>query len=287
MSPRYPVFIPSKGRAAHPHTIRTLQRMGVPFHVVVEPQEADAYAEVVDPSRILVTPHRDQGLVVTRNWIWDYARDLGAARFWTFDDNITSVSRWNHNLIVRTSDSAPLEVIEEFTDRYENLIVSGMNYMSFIFRKEPKSPVTLNTRVYSNMLIATNAPSPKGEPYRNEGFYNDDTDLCLRILKDGNCVALFNAFLIDKAQTMSVGGGMTPHYQGDGRYRMARELQIKHPDVTTITRKWGRWQHHVDYSAFRNNQLRPARDLSDLPPVDEFGMVLCERSPSVPVMEQP
>lgn len=277
MNPEYPVFVPSKGRFATCHTMRMFDRMNVPYRAVVEPHEADAYAAAIGADRLLVTPHRDKGLVVTRNWIWDYARDLGVRRFWTFDDNITSVNRWNRNLIVRISDGTGLRVIEAFADRYSNLVVAGMNYMSFIFRKEPKPPVTLNTRVYSNMLIDTFAKTPSGRPYRNEGFYNDDTDLCLRILKDGNCVALFNALLIDKSATMTVGGGMTPHYQGDGRYRMARELQQKHPDVTTITRKWGRWQHHVDYSPFRSNQLRPVRDLTDLPPVDNFGMVLRER----------
>ena len=55
---------------------------------------------------------------------------------------------------------------------------------------------------------------------------------------------------------MAVAGGMTPHYQGDGRYKMALELQQKHPDVVKITQKWGRWQHQVDYRPFRKNKLR-------------------------------
>src|SRR5688572_33095704 len=33
----------------------------------------------------------------------------------------------------------------------------------------------------------------------------------------------------------------------DGRLAMARSLQLQHPDVTKVVRKWGRWQHHVDY----------------------------------------
>ena len=74
------------------------------------------------------------------------------------------------------------------------------------------------------MLIKTDIKDYKGNPYRNEGFFNDDTDLCLRILKDGYCTILFNAFLIEKSVTMTVKGGLTPYYQGDGRYKMAKEL---------------------------------------------------------------
>ncbi len=99
------------------------------------------------------------------------------------------------------------------------------------------------------MLIKTDAP------FRNEGFYNDDTDLCLRVLKAGFCTVQFNAFLIYKAATMTVKGGMTPHYQDDGRYKMAKELADKHPDVVTITQKYGRYQHQVNYEPFKKNKL--------------------------------
>ena len=42
--PRYPVYVPSKGRHDRCLTAKFLQRDGVPFHFVVEPQEFDAYA---------------------------------------------------------------------------------------------------------------------------------------------------------------------------------------------------------------------------------------------------
>jgi hypothetical protein len=67
--PRFPIFVPSKGRSATPYTIRALQEIGAPFSVVVEPQEAASYAPLVMPSQLLILPHRDRGLVVTRNWI--------------------------------------------------------------------------------------------------------------------------------------------------------------------------------------------------------------------------
>jgi hypothetical protein len=144
----------------------------------------------------------------------------------------------------------------------------------FASRKTRVPPYTLNTRIYSNMFIETDYRDPRGKPYRNEGFYNDDTDLCLRVLKDGGCTILFNAFLIFKATTMTIKGGMTSHYLGEGRRKMAEELAAKHPDVTTITRKWGRWQHHVDYSSFAVNRLIRKPDYNVPEGVNEFGMVL-------------
>lgn len=274
MNPRYPVFIPTKGRWDSRLTIRALEKIGVPYRAVVEPQEYDNYAAVIDPANILVLPHSNKGLVVTRNWIWDYALSLGTPRFWTMDDNIKAFFRLNHNLKVPFTSGTPLYVIEDFVERYTNVPIAGMNYFMFASRKSAVPPFTLNTRVYSNMLIETDARDPRGKPYRNEGFYNDDTDLCLRVLKDGFCTILFNAFLIEKSVTMTVKGGMTPYYQGDGRLKMAQELQRKHPDVTKITRKWGRWQHQVDYRPFKHNQLRrkPGLEIPEGP--NNYGMKL-------------
>lgn len=269
---KYPVFIPTKGRYESLLTIRALEDISVPYHAVVEPQEFDKYASVIDQSNIIVLPHRDKGLVVTRNWIWDYAKSLGVDYFWTIDDNVRAFWRWNNNVKLKVKTNATFRAIEDFAERYENLFISGMNYFMFIKQKYPKTygegPLVLNTRVYSNMLIRTDIP------YRNEGFYNDDTDLCLRILKDGACTALFNAFLIEKSVTMTVNGGMTPHYQGDGRLMMAQELQAKHPDVVKITRKWGRWQHQVDYRPFKGNKLIRREGVVIPEGVNNYGMVL-------------
>ncbi len=274
MNPKYPVFIPSKGRADSRLTMRALDRINVPFTVVVEPQEFDSYAAVIGEKRLLVTPHQNQGLVVTRNFIWDHALSLGTRWFWTFDDNIQAIYRRNKNLTVKVGDGAVFCAAEHFVARYVNLPIAGFQYDMFVPRREPRPPIAVNRRVYSNMLIETDFRDPRGKPYRNEGFYNDDTDLCLRVLKDGNCTVLFNAFLIKKVTTMTVAGGMTPHYQGDGRWKMADELRRKHPDVTTITRKFGRWQHQVDYRPFKNNRLVRRRGVEIPEGTNEFGMTL-------------
>jgi hypothetical protein len=255
-----------------------MEKLRIPYQAVVEPQQVADYAKVMPRSKILATPHQDEGLVVTRNWIWDYARDKGYEKFWTFDDNIREMFRLNKNLKVRMTSGTHLRIIEDFAARYTNLPIVGMQYEMFAPRKKKWPPFVANTRVYSNMLIDTLATDKTGKPFRNEGFYNDDTDLCLRILKDGQCVILFNAFLIDKMATMSVQGGMTEHYVDDGRWKMAKELRDKHPDVVTITRKFSKWQHQVDYRRFRGNQLKKKAGLVIPSDVDNYGMKMVVRS---------
>lgn len=277
MNPRYPVFVPTKGRYETRFTIRTFDEIGVPYRIVVEPQEADLYARYVDRDRIVVTPHRDEGLTVTRNFIWDLAESEGHRRFWTFDDNIKGLFRFNRNLKTPAADGTIIRVIEDWTDRYQNVAIAGMNYFMFASRKVGNQPpLYLNTRVYSNMLIETALREPDtGEPIRNELFYNDDTDLCLRVLKAGFVTALFNAFLIGKETTMAHKGGMTDYYEEtNDRLEFVEELKAAHPEVVTITKKWGRWHHHVDYSPFARNKpiFRPDVEVPD--GTDDYGMVL-------------
>src|SRR5262249_3750628 len=54
MNPQFPVYIVSKGRARQRITMRRLDAIGVPYTVIVEPQEHAAYAAVIDPARLLV-----------------------------------------------------------------------------------------------------------------------------------------------------------------------------------------------------------------------------------------
>src|SRR6185436_4549517 len=112
-----------------------------------------------------------------------------------------------------------------------------------------QNPITLNTRLYSCILIKNDLP------YRWRGRYNEDTDLSLQALKDGWVTVLFLIFLQKKMATMTVKGGNTDElYQGDGRLQMAQSLQRQHPDVTQIKQRWGRWQHVVDYRPFKHNK---------------------------------
>ena len=60
----------------------------------------------------------------------------------------------------------------------------------------------------------------------------------------------------------------------DGRLLMAQSLQQQHPDVVTITKKWGRWQHHVDYRPFKGNKLIRKPGVVIPEGVNNYGMVL-------------
>lgn len=64
----------------------------------------------------------------------------------------------------------------------------------------------------------------------------------------------------------------------DGRLLMAQSLQQQHPDIVQIKRRWGRWQHVVDYSSFCKNKLIRKQGIDIPKGVNNYGMVLKEKS---------
>lgn len=289
MNPRYPIYVISKGRWESRLTSKALERIGVPYRIVVEPQERERYASVIDERKILALPFSDlgRGSIPARNWVWEHSIEEGHARHWVLDDNISGFYRFNRNLKVQVSTGATFAAVEDFTDRYTNVPMSGMHYFMFVSRKNGQHrPFTLNSRVYSCTLLSNAVPRV---PHRWRGRYNEDTDLSLRFLKDGYCTLLFNAFLACKPTTMTMKGGNTDdlYRQGegfDGRLEMARALQRQHPDVVKVARLWGRWQHQVDYRPFKGNRLRRRPDLVVHDGVNDYGMEL-RRVPREPVRE--
>jgi hypothetical protein len=234
------VYVISKGRSDQCLTARFLAKDGVPFKIVVEPQEADLYAKEFGRDALLILPFQNLGLgsIPARNWVWEHAKASGAERHWILDDNIAGVwRRWKARK-VRCNAIVAFRAVEDFTDRYENVAISGLNYYMFSINKTKQPPFYLNVHVYSFLLIRNDLP------FRWRGRYNEDTDLCLQVLSAGWCTLLFNAFLAWKMTTMTMRGGNTDQlYREDGRLKMARSLQRTWPGVVDTKRRFRRPQH--------------------------------------------
>ena len=280
MKPRYPIYIVSKGRWDYRsrQTSRALDAIEVPYHIAVEPQEYDNYAEEIPEHKLLVLPfgNHGQGPTKARNWCWKHSINLGTKRHWVMDDNIDGFFRLNRNIIARAETGAIFRAAEDFVDRYENVPLSGLQYFMFCNKNAKVKPYTLNTRIYSCLLIENSTP------YRWRGKYNEDTDLSLRILKDGLCTVEFNAFLQNKTTTQILKGGNTEEfYKHEGTLKKSKYLVDLHPDVARVVWRFNRWHHHVDYGPFKKNKLIKKKNLNISSEVDNYGMVLVDTSADI------
>lgn len=272
--PRYPFYIISKGRHESMYTSRAFAKMKLHHYIIIEPQDLENYEKALEHFdlkpyvTLVVAPfsNHGDGPGRARNYAWDHSIHLGAERHWVFDDNIKDFYRLHEGNRYRVMTSAIFNAMEDFVDRYTNVMIAGPNYYFFCASTQIYPPYVANTRIYSALLIKNDCR------HRWRGRYNEDTDLSLRVLKDGDTTIQFNAFLQGKSGTQLVKGGNTDefyHKEGEtdkkawrqgvmnstGTINKSKMLYDMHPDVTTLTWKYGRAHHFVDYSSFARNKL--------------------------------
>ena len=315
MQSRYPIYIISKGRADSRLTVKSLDAMGAMYRVVIEESEYDDYAAVINPNKLLVLPEgfRENpkwarrcentgllgGSIPVRNWVWEHSIAEGHKRHWILDDNIWHFYRAHNNRKTKVLTPTPFRVCEDFTDRYTDVKMSGMNYAALAPAYSKRPPYYHNTRVYSCILLA-NDVYENGELYWR-GKYNEDTDLSLRLMKAGYHTYLFNAFVCGKCATLTMEGGNTKEVYGidqvgtkydrtgsdfDHRRAFAESLHAQHPGEVRITQKFGRWHHHIDYRVFQNKKPTKKPGLNIPKGGNNYGMKLVKLKTATILDEQ-
>lgn len=253
---KYPVYIISKGRWQRPLTAKIFLKEKIPFKIAVEPQEYENYCKAVGEENVAKLPFSNLGLgsYPARNWCWSDSIDKGFDKHFVFDDNIVCFSRLNHGKRTRTDALIALNTLQKLSDRYTNVAIAGFNYRYFVTR-ETKKPFSINTHVYSGMLINNKIS------YRWRLKYNEDVDLCLQALHDGWCTILMHAFLIDKVSTTvkMKGGNQDELYQNNNEMKKALKscsLQQIWPQYVKVVQRFGRPHHHVNWTKYFKQPLK-------------------------------
>lgn len=264
----YPIYIISKGRynIGKMHVSYWLSNMHQPHYIVVEKQEVDLYKSTYGLSKyctILELPQafKDNydvfddnigkrgatGPGASRNFAMEDSKEKGYTWCWILDDNteFPGFVRYYRGRRIPCYSSEVFRTLEDFVNRYENVGQAGLNYSKFCADEGGYPPFTTNTRIYSFLLLRNDLP------YRWRGRYNEDTDLSLRILKDGYCTIQQNCYVACKVTTQKVKGGNTQEfYAQEGTKAKSQMLVEMHPDVAQLVWKFNRWHHQVDYSGF-------------------------------------
>jgi hypothetical protein len=258
--------------------------MNMPYSIVVEEQEYDTYASVINEDKILILPKKyiknydacttnqgNNGSGPARNFCWEHSLENGATSHWLMDDNIAAFGRINRNLYVHVTSGTIFKAAEDFIKRYENVALAGFNYDFLAKAKTEIPPFVKNTRIYSCLLIRNDIP------YRWRARYNEDTDLSLRVMKAGWCTIQFNAFIQEKATTQTMKGGNTDEIYKEGTLNKSKMLEELHPDVAKVVWRFNRWHHHVDYRPFRDNKLKKKKGLKIKKGINNYGMKVVKK----------
>lgn len=267
-------------------TSRSLQKMGVNHTIAVEPQDVNPYLEAkerfgLSHAEIMVLPFSNHGMGSgpARNECWKASIERGYSRHWILDDNITDFYRLHQNKRYRVKSPAYFRIMEDFVDRYKNIRLAGPRYRFFCASDQKYYPYVKNTHIMSTILIDNSLD------FRWRSKYNEDIDLSLRVLKQGDCTVLFNALLQGKAATQTIKGGNTEEvYQADKldykdtTYEKTMVLVNLHPDVVQVVERYGRWHHHIDYEKhFLKNTFQMKEGLKLRNEPNNYGLKLVKR----------
>lgn len=239
---KYPIYIISYNRYETRLTSNYLDWCNINYNIVIRPEQEELYKKYMPENKhkdiLLLTDeylykngtkeYLDQGGIPARNFCLDHSIRNGHKKHWILDDNIDGWKRLYKNKRQYIKGESIFTVIEDYCDRYENIMMAGHQYAMFAI-SSGMHPITKNTRIFSSILINNEIINiktyplndnfevkslDKTEPVRWRGKYNEDVDLSLQILsavdKNGNpmySTVLFNSILANKMGTMTVKGG--------------------------------------------------------------------------------
>lgn len=287
IQPTYPIYVITKGRWKKTLTIDTLEDMGVNFYICVEPKEYESYCSnpKIDKNKILILPEdfseQGNGAVPVRNFVWEHSVKNGFKKHWQLDDNISWFYRWNENKQLKVRDGVFFKIMEDFSDRYENLGLVSCQYKSFIPAIDTgREQFIVNTRAYSCILINSELLDQRLDE-RWRGRYNDDTDLSLRVLSTGDlCTVNFNSLLSGKQTSGSMKGGMAEIYDNhshNGYMKKFNALKDNWGDIIKLTNKRhkdGRPHHIIEYTKLFKQPLILKEGIDMKPKINNYNMVL-------------
>jgi len=298
ISPKYPIYVITKGRWEKTLTIDTLESMNIDFRICVEPSEYDNYSANpnIDSSKLIKLPEnfseKKQGGIPVRNFVWQHSIDRGFDKHWIIDDNIKGFFRWNQNVQKEVKDGVFFRIMEDFSDRYENVGLTSCQYASFVPAIDRgRGAYIPNTRTYSCILINTKLLDVRLDE-RWRGRYNEDTDLTLRVLSTGDlCTINFNSLLSGKQTTGSMKGGNTDtiyelgkdntNDKWSGLQKKFDELKENWGDIVTFTNnrhKDGRPHHHIAYTKLFKQPLKLKEGIEIKPGVNNYNMTLVNKT---------
>jgi len=244
---QYTIFILSKGRAGIATTPSRLDKQGIGYTLVVEPDEIDEYRLEYPEAEILSLPLSGQGISYARQYILDYGRWNNLNYYWQLDDDLGACYELVDGKSIQVDFSIVLGYTETLTSKYD-VALAGIEAKSFL-RDEHQKPYRFNTRVYSCVLTSTRHQCN----YRAEFDTKEDIDFCLQILTTGEHIVCVQKYAINYRHIKSrQPGGLTPLYED------SIDVDISHKfvnewgeEICKIVNKYGRVDVVIDWKQFK------------------------------------
>jgi hypothetical protein len=218
--PFYPIFIPSKGRSHNRKgTVAQLMLSGVPFTLVVEPQEQTVYQNLIASlaadnnvsstlASVVSLPLSDQGVTYVRNHILHQLAPVDGW-FWIMDDDIQGFHRATNRVNVSISAA---EMLREAMRRMKLHSGAALYSIDYPFYAWQYNDAAVAVNSYNNIAVVMNRTLlPPGIQYRFR--IREDYDFTLQIILFGQTTVRFRNLSFRVPRMAAAAGGMTDYYE--------------------------------------------------------------------------
>ena len=241
MATKFSIYIPSYGRHTNATTPSLLRICGIPFTLVVEPSEYEAYKKNFPYAKFLVLEQNEGGLAYSRRSIQKYSESQGEEYHWQIDDDVMSFKIRRDGKNSPASATQVLNPIEDYVDQYQNIGLACPNHAFFAFSS--KEDFSLNGSASNCVLIRNNT----GNYFRLRAVM--DKDLSMQILTSNYATVRFNRLLFDCGYTGDSGGLALNVYKDNGRAEAVLEF----------IEQWKQYEQYFKPSPKDPNRMAPSR----------------------------
>lgn len=235
----WPVFVHSKGRPQG-HTFTALG--DVPYEVIVEPGEAEAYSS----HRTIVLPENGRGLAYSRQFGLQTAQAREWPWYWLLDDDVKSFKRRDGNKMVScTAEEALIHAQRYAADRVAQI---ALEYSQYAW-----SATAPRFNSYADVVVANHAALLANMQYDVSFVLKGDRDFTIQCIARHMTVVRDTDYGFVCPKNGSNAGGLFGTYsqenvERDGSARLAQKWPWC---VTTQTKPDGRQDAKVHWRRIR------------------------------------
>lgn len=216
------IFIPSRGRYENSPTLNMAVKDSAPVTVFVEPQEVDNYKKNYPQFEYVVLPESNKGITFVRNYMKEYAQNLGYENYWQIDDDIT-------NLYYRTGKKLINANFSVLFNSEQQFIEAGVALGALEFRPFAWSATTdLLFGSYCNAVVFVNLKLIPDIWYRD--FGKEDIDFAMQVIRKRLKTARTTLYAFATPPLGSNAGGLKEIY-----YDLGSDARC----VDTMIETWG------------------------------------------------
>jgi hypothetical protein len=268
LSHQYPLYIVSKNRYDKKMSLTAnwLIENKISFNIIVEESQLKFYREqehlksefcnILELPQNFIDEYKthdekgdkenmSKGSGSSRNFAWEHSIQKGYKKHWVMDDNIDGFTAKCFERRLQYKGHGFFRAIEDITTYYPNVKMSGPGYDYMAPEGDVRSPLNINTRIYSCNLIDNSLPM------RWRGRYNEDTLLSLDIMDSGFDTLQVKFLLQNKTRTGTMRGGNADEIYKNGTKEKSEILVREYPEISKVVWRYNRDHHDVFYKKYK------------------------------------